>query len=121
MLEGAESGRLDAAALGELVIDLIPTPGPEGQPLYAASPGGAPGNVAAGLARLGLRSAMVSKVGPGPFGDLLIETLATAGVATEGVVRAATEPTALAVVSLTEKGERDFCLYRQGCADASLS
>jgi fructokinase len=120
MPEGKGSVSFDAAALGELVIDLIPVPG-RGADLYAASPGGAPGNVAAGLARLGLRSAMISKVGPGPFSDLLVETLATAGVATEGVVRAATEPTALAVVSLTEKGERDFVLYRQGCADASLT
>src|SRR5262245_34014611 len=94
----------DAAALGELVIDLIPAQ-QRGTDFYASNPGGAPGNVAAGLARLGLRSAMISKVGSGPFGDLLIETLATAGVATEGVVRATTEPTALAVVSLTTGGE----------------
>jgi fructokinase len=120
MPEGRGSVRFDAAALGELVIDLIPA-SQRGTDLYAASPGGAPGNVAAGLARLGLRAAMISKVGAGPFGDLLIETLAGAGVVTDGIARAATEPTALAVVSLTEKGERDFVLYRQGCADANLS
>jgi sugar/nucleoside kinase (ribokinase family) len=120
MPEGKRSAGFAAAALGELVIDLIPAP-QRGAELYAASPGGAPGNVAAGLARLGLRSAMISKVGPGSFGDLLVETLATAGVVTDGIMRAATEPTALAVVSLTPGGERDFVLYRQGCADASLS
>jgi fructokinase len=119
MQEGKHPESFDAAALGELVIDLIPVP-QRGADLYAASPGGAPGNVAAGLARLGLRAAMISKVGPGAFGDLLIDTLAGAGVVTKGITRAATEPTALAVVSLTPSGERDFVLYRQGCADANL-
>jgi fructokinase len=120
MSEGNSSKHFAAAALGELVIDLIPAPQHDAD-FYAASPGGAPGNVAAGLAHLGLRVAMISKVGAGTFGDLLIETLAGAGVVTDGIVRAATEPTALAVVSLTPSGERDFVLYRQGCADANLS
>jgi fructokinase len=116
-----ESVLFDVAVLGELVIDLIPASRTAGQPLYAASPGGAPGNVAAGLARLGLRCAMLSKVGPGAFGDLLVRTLTDAGVGPGGIVRAATEPTALAVVSLAANGEREFMLYREGCADASLS
>jgi fructokinase len=121
MAGGKDSAQPDAAVLGELVIDLIPVPRQGAAPLYAANPGGAPGNVAAGLARLGLSCLMLSKVGPGGLGDLLIETLDAAGVATSGVARAATEPTALAVVSLAENGERDFVLYRQGCADANLS
>ena len=116
-----DSAPFEAAALGELVIDLIPAAQQSGPPLYVARPGGAPGNVAAGLARLGNRTLMLSKVGPGAFGDLLIETLAAAGVATSGVARATSEPTALAVVSLAENGERDFTLYRQGCADANFS
>lgn len=120
MLENA-SARFDAAVLGELVIDLIPAARSDGQDLYAASPGGAPGNVAAGLARLGLRCAMLSKVGPGAFGDLLIQTLVEAGVEPAGIMRAATEPTALAVVSLAANGEREFMLYREGCADSNLS
>jgi fructokinase len=112
---------IDVVALGELVIDLIPVAQPDGALLFSPSPGGAPGNVAAGIARLGRSAAMISKVGPGSLGDLLIATLAQTGVATTGVVRAATEPTALAVVSLTASGDRDFTLYREGCADASLS
>lgn len=121
MRGAGESKRFDAAVLGELVIDLIPAARPDGQPLYAASPGGAPGNVAAGIARLGLRSAMLSKVGPGAFGDLLIRTLVEAGVDPSGIMRATTEPTALAVVTLAANGERAFMLYRDGCADANLA
>jgi fructokinase len=121
MAGGVESTKVDAAVLGELVIDLIPAPRSDTGALFQACPGGAPGNVAAGLARLGIRSSMLSKVGPGAFGDLLIETLNGAGVVTSGVVRAKAEPTALAVVSLAANGERDFVLYRQGCADANFA
>jgi fructokinase len=64
---------------------------------------------------------MLSKVGPGAFGNLLIRTLAEAGVEPSGIMRAATEPTALAVVTLSANGEREFMLYREGCADANLS
>jgi len=116
-----EFARVDVMALGELVIDLIPAPQPDGVLLFSASPGGAPGNVAAGIARLGLVSGMISKVGPGTLGDLLVETLAQAGVATASIARAATEPTALAVVSVAANGDRDFILYRNGCADANLA
>jgi fructokinase len=113
--------RVDVMALGELVIDLIPVPPVGGASLFSANPGGAPGNVAAGIARLGLVSGMISKVGPGTLGDLLIETLTEAGVETAWIARSATEPTALAVVSVADNGDRDFILYRHGCADANLA
>jgi fructokinase len=57
--------RFDVAAFGELVVDLIPVASGSGNLLFKALPGGAPGNVAAGVARLGQRAAMLSKVGPG--------------------------------------------------------
>ena len=110
--------RFDVAAFGELVIDLIPAGRDGDEPLFAARPGGAPGNVAAGIARLGLRSAMLSKVGREPFGDLVVKALSAAGVDTAAIRRAVTETTALAAVSINATGERDFTLYRAGCADA---
>ena len=67
--------RFDVVALGELVIDLVPEHRPDGRMAFAPKPGGAPGNVAVGVARLGGRAAMLSKVGDDAFGRLLIETL----------------------------------------------
>lgn len=115
------SKQFDVVAFGELVIDLIPAGRDGDEPLYAARPGGAPGNVAAGVARLGLRAAMLSKVGREPFGDLAVRALAATGVNTGAVRRAGVETTALAVVALDEKGDRDFALYRANCADASYA
>jgi fructokinase len=111
----------DVTALGELVIDLIPTSRNGDKPLLAAKPGGAPGNVAAGIARLGGRAAMLSKIGPGYFGDLLSRTLKDAGVDTQWIIRSTQELTSLAIVTVGATGERDFALYREGCADATLS
>jgi 2-dehydro-3-deoxygluconokinase len=50
--------------------------------------GGAEGNVAVALARLGLRSAMVSALPDNAIGDAAIESLRKAGVDTSRVVRA---------------------------------
>jgi fructokinase len=115
------TARFDAVAFGELVADLIPAGHDGDEPLFAARPGGAPGNVAAGIARLGLRSAMLSKVGREPFGDLVVNALSACGVETAAIRRAQTETTALAAVSVNAVGERDFTLYRAGCADASYA
>ena len=120
-MTSSPSKRFDVVAFGELVIDLIPAGFDGDEPVYAARPGGAPGNVAAGIARLGLRAAMLSKVGREPFGDLAVRALAATGVDTGAVRRAGVETTALAVVALDEKGDRDFALYRANCADASYA
>ena len=49
---------------------------------FEKHPGGAPANVAVGLSRLGVESALVSKVGDDPFGDFLLERLTEEGVKT---------------------------------------
>ncbi len=109
--------RYDVAAFGELLIDLVPVRDTAGQPAFAPKPGGAPGNVAVGVARLGGRAAMLSKVGEEAFGLLLVDTLAGYGVATEGVVMSRTGNTSLAIVTVDADGDRDFMFYRTGCAD----
>ena len=111
----------DVVALGELVIDLVPARSATGETCFAPKPGGAPGNVAVGVARLGGRSAMLSKVGDDAFGRLLIATLVRYGVATEGVLTTCEGNTSLAVVTVAADGERDFTLYRRGCAKSTFA
>ena len=110
----------DVVALGELVVDLVPALNADGQPCFIPKPGGAPGNVAVGVARLGGRAAMLSKVGDEAFGRLLVATLANNGVSTDGVLTTQEGNTSLAVVTVDADGERDFILYRKGCADFDL-
>lgn len=60
----------DVVALGELLIDFTAQgAGADGYPLMAAHPGGAPANFLAAIARLGGRTALLSKVGADAFGN----------------------------------------------------
>lgn len=97
----------NAICLGELLIDFVPTvtgTGLTDAPAFIKAPGGAPGNVAVGLARLGVKSAFMGKVGDDAFGHFLADTLAEAGVDV-GPLRFSTEArTALAFVSLRSDG-----------------
>lgn len=112
---------LDVACLGELVIDMVPAREPDGRRTFEPKAGGAPGNVAVGLARLGRRVAMLAKVGDEAFGAMLVETLARAGIDAAGVVRSPDHRTSLAFVVLGEGGERDFVFYRDNVADMFLA
>ena len=107
-------------ALGELLLDFVPEQ--RGVTLAEAetflkAPGGAPANVAVGVARLGVASGFIGKVGDDPFGHHLTEVLRDAGVDVSQVRYDDEARTALAFVSLTAEGERDFMFYRHPSAD----
>jgi fructokinase len=110
----------DAICLGELLIDFVPTATGAGltdAPAFVKAPGGAPGNVAVGLARLGVSSAFMGKVGDDAFGHFLADTLAEAGVDVSPLRFSTEARTALAFVSLRADGEREFMFYRHPSAD----
>ncbi len=111
----------DVVCLGDLFVDLVPHSRRDGQWLYVPSPGGAPGNVAAGLAKLGHKALMVSRVGDDAFGRLLIDSLRGYGVDVSGIVQSATEKAGLSIVSLDEKGDRSFMFYHDKPADQHIS
>jgi fructokinase len=111
----------DVICLGELFVDLVPHSHPDGQRLYVPSPGGAPGNVATGLAKLGHKALMVGRVGDDTFGKLLIDALSGYGVDVSGIVRSVTEKAGLSIVSLDEKGDRSFMFYHDKPADQNIS
>lgn len=111
----------DVTCLGELFIDLVPHSQHNGQWLYVPSPGGAPGNVAVGLARLGRKVRMASRVGDDAIARLLVAALAGYGVDTSGIVFAPGEKTGLSVVTLSENGDRDFMFYHDSPADLHIA
>jgi 5-dehydro-2-deoxygluconokinase len=77
------SGPIDVAVFGRVGIDLYPnqlrTPLREVR-TYTRFVGGFAGNVATGLARLGVRPAIVSRVGPDPHGEFVRDFLSAEGV-----------------------------------------
>ncbi|MCS7051350.1 MAG: PfkB family carbohydrate kinase, partial [Thermomicrobium sp.] len=110
----------DVVSCGELLIDFVALQ--RGVRLAEASAfrraaGGAPANVAVGVARLGRRAAFLGQVGDDDFGHFLANTLRRAGVDVRGLCFTPLARTALAFVSVRADGERDFLFYRHPSAD----
>ena len=110
----------DVVTIGEILIDLTYSGRDKGVPVYTANPGGAPANVAVAAARLGADAAFIGKVGRDYYGDFLRTTMTENGVDITGMLVDNNAPTTLAVVSLSETGERSFSFYRRNCADTLL-
>ncbi|WP_145379870.1 carbohydrate kinase family protein [Staphylococcus cohnii] len=107
-------------AIGEALIDFIPNQKDsklkdvEG---FTRQVGGAPCNVACTTTKLGGQAEMITQLGNDAFGDLIVETISNIGVHTNYIRRTDEANTALAFVSLTKEGERDFSFYRKPSAD----
>lgn len=112
----------EVCAIGELIMDCNEVgKGEMNAPLFACSPGGAPGNVVACLSKLGIPSTFIGKVGNDGFGHCIKNALGNCGVNTDGVVLSNEHNTTLAFVQLSEDGDRSFSFYRKNCADIMLS
>ena len=110
----------DIVTIGEILIDLTFSGRENGIPVYTANPGGAPANVAVAAARLGADAAFIGKVGRDFYGDFLRKTLEDNKVDVSGMLTDDSARTTLAVVSVSETGERSFSFYRRNCADTLL-
>ncbi len=113
---------MDVLCLGELLIDMI---GEESGSLadvqsFRRFPGGAAGNVAVGVAKLGLSSAFLGRVSRDPFGDYLVKTMEHWGVNTSGMVRDATHKTTVAFISIDENKVPSFLFYRDSSASTQF-
>ncbi|MCL9666806.1 aminoimidazole riboside kinase [Rosenbergiella epipactidis] len=102
--------------LGDAVIDLLP----ESEGRLLQCPGGAPANVAVGIARLGGNSAFIGRVGEDPFGKFLQNTLKKEQVSTDYMHFDAEQRTSTVVVGLDEEGERSFTFMVKPSADLFL-
>lgn len=102
---------------GEALIDMLALPGANGRTLFQANPGGAPANVAVGVAKLGGQAKFVGQVGNDLFGRQINKAMQVAGVDTQQLGQTPYAMTPLAFVQLDEHGERSFAFYRDRSAD----
>ena len=115
---------VDIVCLGEVLIDFVSLESGVSlveAPSFKKAAGGAPANVAVGLARLGHSVGFIGKVGEESFGDFLVKTLADNQVDVSGIARDPQARTMLAFVSLAANGEREFMFYRHPSADMTLT
>jgi 5-dehydro-2-deoxygluconokinase len=82
--------------------------------------GGSPTNIAAGTARLGLKAALVTRVGDEHMGRFIRETLAAEGVDVRGVVTDPERLTALVLLGIRDRERFPLIFYRENCADMAL-
>ncbi len=108
---------VDVIGIGELLIDMIS----QGTNRYDFFPGGAPANAMVGVARLGISSGMITKVGKDFFCDFLLKTLKENGVDVANIPQTEDFKTGLAFVTLDEKKTPSFSFYRSPCADIMLA
>lgn len=107
---------------GEALVDFIPgRDGPlAGVEQFTRRAGGAPANVAVGLARLDETPWFWTRVGADPFGDFLADVLADEGIPARFVERDPDAKTTLAFVAHDPGGESAFTFYRDGTADTRV-
>ena len=113
-----------ALCIGELLIDFVSTT-PDvtlaEAPGFVKAPGGAPANVAVGLAKLGMDAGFIGKVGADAFGDFLREVLQENSVNTDYLIAGETSRTTLAFVATRSDGMKDITFYRHPGADIQLA
>ncbi len=88
---------------------------------FAKSVGGCPANIAIGTARLGLKSALVTRVGAEQMGRFIREQLVREGVEVAGVRTDPDRLTALVLLAVEDEGVSPMIFYRSDCADMALA
>ncbi|HTV69056.1 MAG TPA: 5-dehydro-2-deoxygluconokinase [Rhizobiaceae bacterium] len=115
---------LDVITIGRASVDLY------GQQIgsrlediasFAKSVGGCPANISVGTARLGLKSALLTRVGDEQMGRFIREQLAREGVNTDGLKSDKDRLTALVLLSVESEGVSPMIFVRTDCADMALS
>jgi len=119
----ATDRRLDVICLGRLAVDLYAQQVGarlEDVASFAKYLGGSSANIAFGCARLGLKSAMLSRVGDDHMGRFLVETLAREGCDVSHVRTDPKRLTALAILALKDRDTFPLLFYRENCADMAV-
>jgi 5-dehydro-2-deoxygluconokinase len=121
----AEDGKtLDLLAIGRSSIDLYGEQVGgrlEDMGSFAKYVGGSPTNTAIGAARLGLRSALLTRVGADHMGRFIREQLVREGVDVASVISDPDRLTALVILGIRDRESFPLIFYRENCADMAIA
>src|SRR3954471_23587323 len=115
---------LDFIALGRASVDLY------GEQVggrlediasFAKYIGGSPTNTAVGGARLGLKTALITRVGDEHMGRFIRETLQAEGVDTRCDKTDPARQTALVILGIRDRETFPLIFYRENCADMAIT
>ena len=114
---------LDAITIGRSSVDLygVQVGGRlEDMASFRKYIGGSPTNMAAGMSRLGMRAAVITRVGDEHMGRFIREQLVREGVDVRGVRTDPERLTALAILGIRDDRQFPLLFYRENCADMAL-
>lgn len=115
--------KLDFIALGRSSVDLYGEQVGgrlEDMAGFAKYVGGSPTNTAVGGARLGLKTALITRVGDEHMGRFIRETLDAEGVDTRCVKTDKARLTALVILGIRDQETFPLIFYRENCADMAI-
>jgi fructokinase len=120
----SEAPELDVLSFGEALVDFFPER--PGIPLaecerFERHLGGAPCNLAVGLARQGARVGLMTLVGPDDFGAFVRRRLGEEGVEVRALGVHRTAKTGVTFVSVGHEGQRSFLFFRHPSADQMVA
>jgi 5-dehydro-2-deoxygluconokinase len=122
-MSGTMTKPLDVITIGRSSVDLygVQVGGRlEDMTSFRKYIGGSPTNIAAGAARLGLRSALITRVGDEHMGRFIREELVKEGVDVRGVKTDPERLTALVLLGIRDESNFPLIFYRTDCADMAL-
>ncbi len=109
--------------LGELIVDMVAeevAPDLASVQRFRRLPGGAPANVAVGLAHHGVAVSLVSRVGKDSHGAFLLDYLKQQGIGVDGITQDPVYRTKIALVGRTPEGDRFFEFHNLQSADQHI-
>lgn len=115
--------RFDLIALGRAAVDLYGEQVGgrlEDSRSFAKYLGGCPANISVGAARLGLKPAMLTRVGDEHMGRFVRETLAAEGVDVSHVRTDPQRLTGLVILGIRDQHTFPLIFYRENCADMAI-
>lgn len=124
MTEIDQGRRFDFIALGRAAVDLYGEQiggRLEDMTSFAKYLGGCPANIAVGAARLGLKPAMLTRVGDEHMGRFVRETLESEGVDVSHVKTDPRRLTAMVVLGIRDQDTFPLIFYRENCADMAVA
>lgn len=110
---------IDLLFLGGTSIDLIPAKSLPS--LFEASVGGSITNSAIISAKLGLNTALFSKIGDDLLGSYAISQLKTFGINTKGILKDPCINTAIAIADITSKSNTTYKFYKNSPKDSMVT
>lgn len=115
---------LDVICLGRVAIDLYGEQiggRLEDMRSFAKYVGGSSGNMCIGMARQGLRTAMLSRVGDEHMGRFIREQLVAEGVDVSHLITDETRLTGLVLLGIRDRDTFPLIFYREHCADMAIN